>query len=1041
LDKTIPQPKLFDPKTGAPLSLPDSDISRAVASGKATFMKGEKIPVVTPDGETGEIPAEEAQAHFNQGYQYEPLDSQAARAEKHEFGDGTGNEIKAFAAGAARGATLGLSDAALTGSGLVNPDTLQGLRQYNPVASGAGEVAGVVAPAIATGGLSAEAEGLAGAARGAAELTPASLVSKIGSKVTGAAKAAIGEAPEASGLAKRILMGAAPHAVGSAVEGAFYGAGNAVSESSLGDPDVNAEKVMGEVGLGAILGGAFGGILGAGEGALSRFVGKGGEAAKEAEALAARDGVAQGTEETAPLLGDNGQPIPTDRAKVSQPTTFDEMAARNANAPYMGLSSDAPQAQEVVDAVNKVGNDMQFPPHRAQIEALKDPEARAQMKTLEESDTKEGKILRDYNAHMKAEGVQRLQGDIESVAPGYKPAATSEQAGANLVASVKGSVDAGRAALKPAFEAFDEVAGKTAANNHEVLGVIREALPKMDGFISVEKGKIKLAPFDPSMGITETSYGVLRKVMTSLQDREMNVSGVRSIREYVDSKISPTASMGEKVFLGKIKKSLMDYMESKIPDSAPNAVRNMFKSYAQNEERRGLAEYILGGKLEDGGKLQKEIVDKNVLKNIFSDPETVRSFRELVGSKRFNEALADFLSLEKANATTDGAFSSKKFGGVLKGKAAELRAAFEDKPQALEMISARNTILRLVPDAMSGNPSGSAKTMWSLMQGIGRIGELIKSPTAVIGGGLKHIAEAHDAAQLVDKASGYLSGTPPPQSMAARIREYTGLKNLEENAAAMSRAITSHVKAFLHAGTSAAVPVSVNYLSRNRLDGSAPDRSKKEKREMYAKRLDEVTQAVSHPDTLVDRVANGVSPVSAFAPNIANSLSVKATQAAQYLYDKAPKDPVGSSGIFPHLRKYQPSDADISKWERYVTAVDHPLSVLKDLRSGVLTREGVEAVQTVYPKLYEEMTSAMVDELSNLKDGLPYQKRLQLSTFFGNPTDASGAPSFVAYMQALHGANPENQQAQGGGLSASKAKNIQFAENQKSETEALMTRA
>lgn len=151
---------------------------------------------------------------------------------------GASGEIKAALAGAARGATFGLSDLALTKTGLVDPETLEGLKQANPTASTLGEVGGTVGSFLIPGG------GAVGAV--------SKLAGAAGKKVAGQ-------------IASKALSNIAAKTVGSAIEGAVFGAGNVVSEYALGDPDLTAQKAAAQIGLGGILGGALGTALGGAE--------------------------------------------------------------------------------------------------------------------------------------------------------------------------------------------------------------------------------------------------------------------------------------------------------------------------------------------------------------------------------------------------------------------------------------------------------------------------------------------------------------------------------------------------------------------------------------------------------------------------------------------------------------------------------------------------------------------------------------------------------------------------------------------------------
>lgn len=137
---------------------------------------------------------------------------------------GLGGMAKAFAAGAGRGASFGLSDQALVHSGMVSPETLKGLEQTNPIASAAGEIVGIIGPA------------LVGDEAGLANLP--GTVGRIGARVA--------ETAEAKGAGNIVSKMA-----GRAAEGAVYGAGQSVSENALGDHDLISEKTLANIGLSA----------------------------------------------------------------------------------------------------------------------------------------------------------------------------------------------------------------------------------------------------------------------------------------------------------------------------------------------------------------------------------------------------------------------------------------------------------------------------------------------------------------------------------------------------------------------------------------------------------------------------------------------------------------------------------------------------------------------------------------------------------------------------------------------------------------------
>lgn len=190
-------------------------------------------------------------------FRLETAEETKAKELEAKFGDSEGT---AAAAGAARGLTFGLSDQLLTKTGMVEPETLRGLREVNPTASTFGEVGGSILGLAVPGGLVAKGALVGGRA------------------VFGAGAAARVAAGTAQGL----------------FEGGLLGAGHAVSEAALGDTELRGEQVLASVAQGALLGGGVGlgvGLVGAGIRAAGKKLnpfaaGKEAEAAEKARAMA-----------------------------------------------------------------------------------------------------------------------------------------------------------------------------------------------------------------------------------------------------------------------------------------------------------------------------------------------------------------------------------------------------------------------------------------------------------------------------------------------------------------------------------------------------------------------------------------------------------------------------------------------------------------------------------------------------------------------------------------------------------------------------------
>ncbi len=230
------------------------------------------VAMVGVDGRAYDVTPEQAQAMLEarspsgaQLFRPEtPDEAQTSRA-RAEYG-GVGGQIASVGAGALMGLPFvgstiaGLGDLYAEATDQRATNVFSDLQRANPNMYAGGEIAGMVAPALLMGP--------AGAAGTAVETTGARGVAGLAARTIAAPGMAIeGLATTAEGIAARqfaagsIRAAAARGVVGGAVEGAFGGLQNALNEDALGNRPLTAESLLTDVGMGALLGGATGGVL------------------------------------------------------------------------------------------------------------------------------------------------------------------------------------------------------------------------------------------------------------------------------------------------------------------------------------------------------------------------------------------------------------------------------------------------------------------------------------------------------------------------------------------------------------------------------------------------------------------------------------------------------------------------------------------------------------------------------------------------------------------------------------------------------------
>jgi len=197
--------------------------------------------------------------------------------------------------------------------------------------------------------------------------------------------------------------------------------------------------------------------------------------------------------------------------------------------------------------------------------------------------------------------------------------------------------------------------------------------------------------------------------------------------------------------------------------------------------------------------------------------------------------------------------------------------------------------------------------------------------------------------------------------------------------------------------------------------------------------MNEVASASSNPSAVANVVASRIDGIAEHAPELSSAISTHTAKANDFLASKLPANMHDSGSLTPHLDKPRISESDAAKFNRYLTAVKNPMTVVDDLRSGRLTREGVEAVKTVYPNIYTDMRNQVIEQLSTAKQAPAYYKRIQLGILFDLPTDASMKPTFIKTINEMYvKQSAATQQKQSGGQTSNAGENSSIKQSQTS---------
>ncbi len=612
------------------------------------------------------------------------------------------------------GATLGASKVFETKVLGVPPQDIEAREQTNKINSVLSNIFGTGAMLTATGGLGGLAEG--------------------------------------AGVGAKVGLGA--------LEGAGIGGITQANDDWSQNKALDAQKIAASAGIGGLLGAAGTGLV-EGIKAIKAKLSAIREQPPMAEVAAGAASDATSAAESSPAPGPVVD-IPAEERTGVQPTDLESMIQKIKDGKYAGTAMEMPQKAVLQGAISRIP--MENPVNPLQMDSLTNQTARDTYQTFKEMPGEIGTTLTNYEALQKAELNAKTDAAIKEIAPGIEPTSDAAQGGKSVIDAFTDQYQKEQKEISTFFEKLKQLPYSGSLKKDTIESVLN-SLPQQAGgiFKIAEDGSIGLKRYTTSLGIDRATYNAVEQIAESLNDDVPETfQKLWDIRKGIAQ--NKVLGQADSELIG-LKKGLMDQMQNSTGD---NTIREMFKRYAINEQNRGVIERTFGasvGSPEFGAlsKVKPELIGDK----IFSNSANVTAAKNILGPDEFNKALANWISEARAAATDKGVFSSNKFGSFLRRNQDALKVAF-DKPEQLQRLQDINTISRILPDAASVNPSGTAKTLLRHLSGMKMHdmtweGVLASVPQKI----LEKVTEMSDK-MLVNKA---LAGQNARASAAQSLRD------------------------------------------------------------------------------------------------------------------------------------------------------------------------------------------------------------------------------------------------------------------------------
>lgn len=875
--------------------------------------------------------------------------------QEEQYG-GIGSGIAAGFEGAAKGLAGPIATGAERLLG-VSPQGIQGRAAQWPFVHGASEMAGLVAPAVASfGGSSALRAGIEGVGVLPKAMTA---VEELGARALGLG------APES--IAAKIGSAAVKGAIGNMV----FQTGDELSKHILGDPN-SVETALPAIGLAGLIGAGAGGVFGS-VSPLWKAV-SGGETAQVLSGLAGKTGGIEGV-------------IPDHVHEIIQKS---------------GLKLDP----EIIGAMAS------DPKYQQMFQTLNQSDTTASGRALQEA----YKGFRRDAGDSLITAAGRSPDQVGALPDELSKNITGANIGNTLAKEWETKVNP---TLKEFDELKGRYAGADLTPDEVIPGVIDAQNPYVPGPAKVIQGTAskvadKISQLAEKEGWTMSpDSDIMREVNRAIkQVKNLNTIGdLTTYGSRISENTASTLPFGQQTPLsraGEMMKGILrdaegDEAIEKLGADAPDlalrykAARSQFRDISN---LKGEVEGSLGARAKVGqfakmvrgmAKTDAEAIanrlsgtnDANILRVLQQHfPETA----ELVKGMHVDNALK-----AAANAAKEGEnISASKLLQVVGKMSPEVRN-FAFPPEALTKINAVGQLLdhfnsmphnfsntaRTVDKLFSQLPGG-VLTIASLLMGHNPLTALVIGPLVKAMG--KDIPDAIKLSTLK-----FLGSAKPIESEGFHAATHL-IDQTQKGAKLVDKAIKSLFK-----GGAAVLSEKLNANDND------------------IKKLDKGLKVYQDSP---DNAMNVAGKTSYYMPEHGQALSATAQRAIAYLNAQRPS----TAQTNPLDGPRKPTQAQDAQYRNALALAQQPLGVISKIQAGTVTPKDVALIQTVYPALYTRIRDKMFQEVidtAHKGQVIPYKVRLGMSQFLQQPLDSTMTPQAILAAQPMPKTPQQPQGPQG----------------------------
>lgn len=1021
---------VFNPATNQVVDMPASDAQQGYVAGKLHLPVDGKIYMTHQDGTTKVFPTGSAGEALGMGWAFsDPSQIAAKKVDVSPL-----QQAAAGVEGALSQVTFGASDFAERELG-ADREMLNARRETT--AGKIGEGVGLAATLLGDAPLKLLGEGVVKSGLEKA-LMPTLGLTAVGDAAEAAAKKALGES-----LTSQAVSNLAASGIGRATEGAAIGFGGALSEESLGDPEINTSNLLAGAGMGALLGG----VAGSGMRGLSEWrtdvafraarasrnpIGNTtihGMVAPTADELKAALEASTGTSWTKDAIGkwmgdlndlfDKGSELAGyDKADLAAVRT--EKYQRWLRKGKNSLEGEARQFADVINGVSteqKASSEAYYGglkkealnliPAGSEASVLsRSGDAISELRAIRDKAVDDYAVLGFSSADQAASKFGNMDALLNRVEDRvFKSAGVAREVTEKITEK------------HPLFDRQAVIDGRLAdaqVEFQERVAQHRAAAPKLEDIPMPEGGDLAARQELHQAALLEHGESTPRYEAPETSDipesisRERIVQKKLGLQDLAESRAALPEGLSKQVFeeLNGIKQQLAkpaNFARSgEISDVAQAELEKRFQQ-AYGTLQDHLESTETWGKM---GDVQAEMnrawkARNDAFKRLRDhiafdrdgrvDPGGLQNYLNKVDKFRGDGAVEALNDWHQAHGVFADAVDKHFAEAGVGARSRELGKKFVSVRQEIEDgVRSFNTVQRLI--GRRYQVFGGAGLGGGLVGGA--VGAAF-GPAGAVGG---------MAAQEV------LSAVLDPGRRALNMANMSNL--MDKVAPWIDRRAKALVRGKDVAFRGATGPFGQRLIAKS-TQAMLNAKSAADRRDAYHERVEELRR-LADPSMFADHLASQLVGFSDHMPAHGRAINAAATSAVNYLMATMPParpGTTGNGGAFDSLfSKPTPHDRDIQRWAEIDRAVQDPMSIVDHAHRGWVASHTVKAVETVHPHFTRTLRNSLVAHAGNLAAPPLANHSRTVSQLLGGPAADGG---MVRRAQAVHQAQAQKQMGSG----------------------------